>query len=64
MSEIDLALRSGKIAEIEQQGFEAGLLRLPLTVNPYVEDSWECEVWTNGYISAERMNTLRYGVHS
>jgi len=64
MSEIDLALRSGKIAEIEQQGFEAGLLRLPFTVSPYFEDSWEWEVWKNGYLSAERMSTLRYGVHS
>ena len=63
MLNIDAAFRSGKIAEIEQEGFEARLQQVPLTDNPYIDDSWEHEVWENGHTSAEHMNTRRYSAH-
>lgn len=63
MLNIDLAFRNGKITEVEQAGFEASLQQVALSGNPYTEDSWEHEVWANGHISADRMNTSRYGVH-
>ena len=63
MSDIDGAFRNGKIAEIENEGFEASLQHVPLSDNPYIENSWEYEAWANGHISADRMNMPRYGVH-
>lgn len=64
MSDIDVAFRCGRIAEIEQQGFEANLQRLPASANPHGEDSWEHEAWVNGYLSADRVSTPRYSAHS
>lgn len=63
MLAIDLAFRNGKIIEIEQAGFEASLHHVALSENPYPEDSWEHEVWANGYASAERLDTPRYSAH-
>lgn len=63
MLDIDLAFRNGKITEIEQAGFEASLQQVALTENPYAEGGWEYEVWANGHISADRIDTSRYGVH-
>ena len=62
MLTIDLAFRRGKIIEIEQAGFEAGLQHSPPGDNPYPEDSWEHEVWANGHTSADNLRRPLYSL--
>ena len=63
MSEVELAFRRGDFARIEQQGFEAGLRHLSTSDNPYLEMTWQYEVWEQGRQSAQRMEVHRYGTY-
>jgi hypothetical protein len=63
MAELDVAFRTGSLADIEQAGFEAGLKHSTAHANPYVEGSWEHEVWENGRGSGERLTETRYAAY-
>jgi len=59
MSEIDRAFRRGDLVRIEREGFEAGVRHLPGSDNPYLEMSWQYEVWEQGRQSGEHLEVQR-----